>query len=183
MDQSTKPKERLAFNLQERFLLLFMTVTTSITIFIFAIINSHQEIPVFDVNDVLFEHQTSHGNIVISATPYNEFTLAFTDRNITGMVYASSTTTHFNSDTVYLTLPQTEDIPFSTYAIITANPALQEVILIENHSLIAHQARAKKTAHEEVSVFLIASSDLVGTDALIIGLNEHHHVIFEIQIP
>lgn len=140
-------------------------------------------IPVFDFDDILFEHQTTHGNLIISTNPYDELTLAFASRNIVNMAYEGSTTAVQDSDTTYLTLPATDTIPFTTHTVVSTDANLHEIIVIEAGSPIAHQAHAKKTARDDTTVFMVSSADLIGSDALIIGLTSNNEIILEIEIP
>ena len=170
-------------NLKEHTLTLFLTVTTGITIFIFTLTNSHVPIPVFDFDDILFEHQTSQGHIVVSTNPYNELILAFTGRNIGNMAYLGSTTTSIDSDFTHLMLPATADIPFTTHAVVSTNSNLHEILVIESGTSIAHHAQGKEATDPDTTVFMVASTDLTGSEALIIGLTSNHEIILEIEIP
>lgn len=164
-------------------MILFLAITTSITIFIFILTHSHEEVSVFDFDDILFEHQTIHGNIIVSTNPYDELTLAFAGRNIGGMAYLGSTTAVIDSNMTHLTLPATDTIPFTTHTVISTDPNLHEIIVIEADAPIAHQAHAKKTACGSAAVFMASSADLIGNEALIIGLTSNNEIILEIEIP
>lgn len=169
--------------MKEHFLILFLAITTCITIFIFNLTHSHQSIPVFDVNDILFEHQTVHGNLIVSTNLYNELILAFTSRNIGDMAYEGSTTAMIESDMTYLTLPATDTIPFTTHTVVSTDPNLHEIIVIEAGSQIAYHANAKKTVKDDTTVFMVSSADLIGSETLIIGLTSNNEIILEIEIP
>jgi len=175
--------ERLAFNLKEHFLILFLVITTSITIFIFTLTNSHVPIPVFNANDILFEHHTIHGNIIVSTNPYDELILAFAGHNIGSMEYLGSVATVIDSDMIHLVLPATDTIPFTTHTIVSTNPDLHEIIVMRTNTSIAHQAHAKKTACDETAVFMVSSTDLTDGGVLIIGLAANNEIILEIEIP
>lgn len=146
-------------------------------------VNAHVPIPVFDFEDILFEHQTIQGHLMISVNPYGELILAFAGRNIGNMEYLGSTTAMMDSDMTHLVLLATESIPFTTHAVVSTNPDLQEMIVIEAGAPIAHQASAKKTAWEDTTVFMVSSTDLTGQEALILGLTSNHEIILEIEIP
>jgi len=173
--------------MKEHLLTIFLAFTTGITLFIFSFISSRSTLPVFDFDDLLFEHQTIHGNIVITSNPYGEFTLSFLNRDIGGLRHAGSAyEERFDSDISFLNLPANADIPFTIHAVVSSNPDLHEVIIMESGSQIAHGTHAKKTTCEHCSptaVFMVASSDLTGEDVLILGLNQQGEILVEIEIP
>jgi len=193
MAQKNNPKHTNYFFggiiMKEHFLTLFLALTTGITIFIFTLINSHQDLPVFDFDDILFEHQTMHGNIVVASNAYDEFVLSFSTRGIGGMAYAGSSYGITHDDISFMTLPANANIPFTTHAVVSSNPNLHEIIVMESGSRIAHRAHAKKTTCEQsigcsnTAVFLVSSVDLTGNDALIVGLDSNGTIIVEIEIP
>lgn len=169
--------------MKERFLTLFLAITTGITLFIFTRTHAHQDMPVFDFNDILFEHPTVHGRIVVTANAYEDFSLSFLNRGIGGTTYAGSAYATTQDDISFMTLPANGNIPFTTYAVVSRDPNLHEVIVTESGSRIAHQARAKKTTCEDTAVFLVASVDLTGQDVLVIGLDADGTIIVEIEMP
>ena len=169
--------------MKEHFLTLFLTITTGLTLFIFTRTNTHQAVPVFNFDDILFEHQTNQGNIVVRTNAYDELVLSFLNRRIGGMTYAGSSYGTHHDDTAFMTLPASADIPFTTHAVVSTNPDLHEVIVMESGSTIAHQARAKKTTSTETAVFLVSSMDLRGHETFIIGLDTNGTIIVEIEIP
>ena len=168
--------------MKEYVLTLFLAVTTGITLFIFTLTRP-QIVPVFDVDDILFEHQSMHGHIIVRSNAYDEVALSFLNRGIGGMTYAGSSYATTYDEASFMTLPATAHIPFTTHALMSTHPHLHEIIVVEAGSTIAHHAYAKKTTCEQTSVFLVASSDLVGSDVLIMGLDAHGRVIVEIEIP
>ena len=169
--------------MKDHFLTLLLTLTTGATIFIFTLTNSHQAIPVFDDDDILFEHQTIHGNIVISSNTYDELSLSFLTRDFYGMKQAGVVLATPKDDTFFMTLPANDDIPFTTHAVVSLNPDLQEIIVMESGSKIAHQAQAKKTTCETAAVFIVSSADLTGENVLIVGLDEKGTILLEIETP
>jgi len=175
--------------MKEYSLTLFLAVTTGISIFIFLLTNPHQTFPVFDFGDILFEHQTMHGHIVVRSNAYDEFALSFLNRGIGGLTYAGSSYGITHDDTSFITLPANADIPFTTYAVVSLNPNLHEIIVMESGSRIAYQAHRKKTACEQptvcstTAVFMVSSIDLTGNDVLIVGLNQDGTIIVEIENP
>jgi len=175
--------------MKEHFLTLFLALTTGITIFIFTLINSHQALPVFDFDDILFEHQTRHGNIVVASNAYDEFVLSFLTRGIGGITYAGSSYEITHDDIAFMTLPANTSIPFTTHAVVSLNPNLYEIIVMESGSRIAHRAHAKRTTCEQsidcskTAVFLVSSVDLTGNNVLVVGLDRDGTIIVEIEIP
>jgi len=169
--------------MKDHFLTLLLTITTGATIFIFTITNNHQTIAVFDDDDILFEHQTIHGNIVISSNTYDELSLSFLTRDFSGMKQAGVSLATPEDDIFFMSLPANDDIPFTTHAVVSLNPDLQEIIVMESGSKIAHQAQAKKTTCETAAVFIVSSADLTGDDVLIIGLDKEGAILVEIETP
>ena len=156
---------------------------TCVSVFIFFLVDSHEPVFVFDTGDILFENRTIHGNLTVSMSPYDELILAFARRNIGRMAHLGHTVAPVDSDITHLTLPATDTIPFTTHALISTDPTLHEMIVIEANAPIAHQSHAKKTVCERATVFMVSSADLTGREAFIIGLNANSEVILEIEIP
>jgi len=170
--------------MKEHFLTLFLAITTGITILIVTLVNAYPAVAVFDFSDILFNHQTAHGNLVVTASAYDELMLSFLTHNLGGSVkMGSAYASPYNEKTALAILPANQDIPLTTYAIITTEPALQQVIVLEAGFKIAHHARAKRTTDEALAVLMISSVDLTGHDSLIIGLDADDAVLFEIEIP
>jgi len=169
--------------LKEHLLTLFLVGSTALTILVFAHLNQLETLPVFDTNDLLFEHQVTRGSFVLTSDPYRTLTLAFLNRDIAGFSYVGSTYTIRTDEISHLFLESNENIPFTTHVIVSRNPDLQEVLVMESGTSIAHHARAKKTACDETAVFVISSSDLSNEDFLVIGLNSAGEIIWEVDTP
>ena len=169
--------------MKENLLIILLAITTGAAIFIFTLTNTHEAISVFDTEDILFEHQTLHGNIIVASNTYDELSLAFLTRNITGLSYAGSAYATSQNDIYYMSLPANANIPFTTHAVVSTNPNLHEIIVIESGSEIAHQAHAKKTTCTDTAVFMVSSVDLTGDDVFIIGLDLDGAILVEIEIP
>lgn len=169
--------------MKEHLLTLFLAITTSATLFIFTVINSQVAVPVFNQNHILFEHQTAHGNLVVSFDAFEDFRLSFLTRGINGKTYADSSFATTLGDLHILTLVSSETIPFTTHAIVSTNPELSEIIIVENGFKIAHRAHAKKTACNNTAVFMVSSIDLTGNDVLFMGFDINGELIAEIAIP
>jgi len=183
--------------MKEHFLTLFLAVTTIMTLLIFNWTRSAGAIPVFNADEILFEHQTTQGNILITSDPYDELTLSFLRRNINGFTqagsaYPSNTTL---DEVVFLSLPATDTIPFTIHALVSTHPELHQIIVTESGSQIAHGTHQKKTTCKqstdckqsvdclEIAAFLVASPDLTGEDGLILGLDQTGAILLEIEIP
>ena len=170
--------------MKEHLLTLILAITTAITLLI---LNwEHAEaIPTFNATEILFEHQTTQGSILITANPYDELTLSFLRRTITGFSQAGSTyaTTTTLANTVFLSLPATKTIPFTTHALLSTHPELHEIIVTEQTFPIAHSTHQKKTTCGQFAVFLVASPDLTGEEVLILGLDQDGAILVEIEIP
>jgi len=169
--------------MKEFFLTLLLAITTGATILIFTLTSSHQSLLVFDSADILFEHQTIHGNIIITSNTYDELSLSFLNRNIGGMMQAGSSLAQAQGNTSFMSLPANSDIPFTTHAVISSNPNLYEIIVVESGSRIAHKAHAKKTTCEDTAAFVVSSADLTGVDTFIVGLDADGTILVEIEIP
>ena len=177
--------------MKEHFLTLFLAVTTALTLLIFHATGRAYSIPVFNADEILFEHQTIHGNILITSNAYDELTLSFLTRNINGFTqvgYTYATDTAL-AEVAFLSLQATEDIPFTIHALVSTHPDLQQIFVTESGSQIAHVSNGmhdlneKKTTHANTTVFLVASADLTGTDVLILGLDAAGAILVEIEIP
>ena len=169
--------------MKEHILIIFLTLTTCISIFIFTLVQTHEPMPVFDSEDILFEHQTIHGDIVISTNLYEELVLSFIHRNIGRTENLGHTTAVVDSEATHLILRATDTIPYTTHALVSSNPDLYKMIVIEAGTSIAHQAHRKKTTCDNTAVFMVSSIDLTGNEALIIGLSSDNEIILEIETP
>lgn len=169
--------------MKEHFLTLFLAVTTGLTIFIFVLINQPRAVTVFSFDDLLFEHQTSHGNLVIDQQATGDLRLAFLTRGINGQSYAGSVYEIEPGDTTLLTLAANENIPFTTHALVSSNREISEVLVIEHGFPIAHRAHGKTTLSDEKVVFMVSSVDLTGRDALIVGIDESGATVVEFSLP
>lgn len=171
--------------MKEHLLTLFLTVTTALTLTIFSMISTHGSIPVFDANEILFKHQTIHGNFVITADAYDNYTLSFINRGIInsnkmGNFYGVATAV---DDIYFLSLTSSNITPFMTYALVSQNSDLYEVVVFAKASQIAHATHAKKTTCDQTAVFMVSSVDLVGKNVLILGLDQAGTIVLEIEIP
>ena len=169
--------------MKEHLLTLFLAITTGITVFIFITINTQQAMPVFSMDEILFEHHTSQGNIIVRQNAYDEFALSFVGRGLTGTNYAGSSYATIHGDVQLLTLVADNGIPFTTHAVVSTNPELHQIIIMEAGLWVAHRAHTKRTTCERVAVFLVSSVDLTGNNVLIVGLDATGTVIVEIEIP
>ena len=169
--------------MKEHLLTLFLAITTGITLFVFTIVNAQPTVPVFSMEEILFEHQTVHGNLVITLDAYEELRLSFLNRVPRGETYAGSTLATTLADTSFLSLPAAGEIPFTTHAVVSTNSNLHEVIVVESGFGIAHRTHAKKTTCADTSVFLVSSFDFTGEDVLIIGLDVDGQAVVEIALP
>jgi len=169
--------------MKEHLLTLFLAVTTVTTMLAFNWTRT-EAILVFNPEEILFEHHTVQGKIMITTNPYEELTLSFLNHTFNGFIlvdsaYATDTTL---TNTAFLSLPATENIPFTIYAITSANPELHQIIVTESGLPIAHGMRQKKTTCPDTHVFLVTSSDLIGKDALILGLDQAGAILVEIEM-
>jgi len=170
--------------MKEHLLTLFLAVTTALTIFTFASLNRTDTVPVFDFDDILFEHQTMHGNIVLTSNPYQAFSLSFLSRHPQGDQLVEKAYAHvFDENIAVLSIPSRDELPFTVHAVVSPVGGVHEVIVFETGNAIAHHAFAKKTTCEDTAVFLVASADLTGRDVLILGFDVLGNVIVEIEIP
>jgi len=169
--------------MKEHLLTLFLAITTGITIFVFTVINAPQAVPAFSPDEILFEHPTVQGNIVVRQNAYDEFALSFINRGMMGKSYAGSSYATSFDDTQLLTLVAGPGIPFTSHAVVSSNSELHQVIIMESGFPIAHGAHAKRTTCEDWAVFLVSSVDLTGNDVLVVGFDLNGTMIWEIAIP
>ncbi|MCL1991152.1 MAG: hypothetical protein FWG67_09720 [Defluviitaleaceae bacterium] len=171
--------------MKEHLLTLFLAFTTGITLFISSWIHASIAVPVFDANDLLFEHQTTRGHLVITFNAYDDFTLSFLNRNINGF---SQVGTAYGQPTAHesislISLPADHHVPFTTHVLLSTHPKLHHMIVIESGSQIAHGAHGKETTRTDTTAFMVASTDLTGEDVLILGLDQQGAILVEIEIP
>jgi len=169
--------------MKEHLLMLFLAITTGITMFIFTTIHTQPTMPVFSQDEILFEHPTAQGNIIVRQNAYDEIALSFVGRGMAGLSYAGSSYATTHNDVHFSTLVAGGIIPFTTHAIVSSNPALHQVIVIESGFPIAHGTHAKRTTNEDVAVFLVSSVDLTGKNVLVVGFDPEGTILFEFEVP
>ena len=169
--------------MKEHLLTLFLAITTGITILVFTVVNAPQAVTAFSQDEILFEHPTAQGNIVVHQNAYDEFALSFINRGMMGKSYAGSSYATSLDDTHLLTLTAGPGIPFTSHAVVSSNPELHQVIIMESGFQIAHGSHAKRTSNEDLAVFLVSSVDLTGNDVLVVGFDVDGAIIWEIAIP
>jgi len=169
--------------MKEHLLTLLLAITTGITMFVFTVIHTQPTVPVFSQDEILFEHQTSQGNIIVRQNAYDEFALSFLTRGIAGKSYVGSSYATTHDDVHFSTLAASANIPFTTHAIVSSNPDLHHVIIMESGFQIAHGTHAKRTTCELTQVFLVSSVDLTGKDVMVVGFDAEGTIILEIAIP
>lgn len=168
--------------MKEHLLTLFLAITTGITMFVFTIIHTQQATPVFSQDEILFEHPTAQGNILVRQNAYDEFALSFLTRGITGKNYAGSSYSTGNHETHLLTLVAGSGIPFTSHAVVSSNPDLHQIIIMESGFPIAHGTHAKRSTCELTQVFLVSSVDLTGIDVTVVGFDINGEVIWEFEV-
>lgn len=175
--------------MKEHFLTLFLAVTTTLTLLVFHFTGQAYSTPVFNADEILFEHQTVHGNIVLTSNAYDEISLSFLTRNINGFTQVEATYAVETplDEVFFLSLPSSADIPFTIYAVVSNHPELHQIIVTESNTQIAHSAHQKTTTCEHpncsnTAVFLVASTDLTGADVLILGLDSAGAILVEIEM-
>lgn len=169
--------------MKEHLLTGFLALTTGITILIFSMINGQPVVPTFGQDAILFEHQTTQGQIVVRQNTYDQFALSFLTRSIAGQNYAGSSYSNTRDTTQLLTLVASSEIPFTTHAVVSSNSDLHQIIIMEAGFPIAHQAHAKRTTCADTTVFLVSSVDLTGKDVMVFGFDINGELIVEIAIP
>jgi len=168
--------------MKEHLLTVFLAITTAITIFTVAWIERPRDIAVFDFYDIVFEQQTMHGNLMITSDAYNELTLSFLNRKIAGQEITATAYATGNDAISFMALISNENVPFTTFALVSRDSSIHEMIVVETGFPIAHQTLAKTDATEGQDVFMVSSSDFTGGDVLIFGLDEDGNIIVEIEI-
>ena len=166
--------------LKEHFLTLIAGLATLATILTFTFINRTTDQFVFDSQDVLFEHQVASGKLIISNNYYDQVTLAFLDRNILSFNQVDSTTANLENQTIHLLLPTSEAVPFTTHVVLSSNPKLHEILVIEEGNQIALHARSKEAVSGDKNVFMVSSPDISGANFTVFGLDANGEIIYEI---
>ena len=166
--------------LKEHVLTLLAGLATLATIITFTMISRPIAETVFDGGTILFEHRVQNGKVAIAQNYDNQLSLAYFNRNTSRFDYKDSHRQLVKTDVTHLVLPSSEDVPFTTHAIVSTAPDIHEIIVIETGFPIAHHAFAKETLIETTSVFMVASSDFNGEDFLVVGLDINGDVLFEI---
>lgn len=169
--------------MKEHLLTLFLALTTALTIIAFSTISNNRSVLVTKTDDLLFLHQTVHGNFAINKNLNGEIYLSLTQRGFNGFNETTRSYGLVRNDTTFLMLTPDEKNSLATFAVISQNDELHEIIVFYDNSPIAHHAHAKKTTCDTLAVFLIATQEITSNDVLILGLNIEGEIIFEIQNP
>ena len=98
--------------------------------------------------ETLYEKKTEEGSILLYRVPgEDQISLAFLNRDFSGYEYVDGTiqyeTTSLEEQAgiTYVTLRQSDDLPYTIYAGVTTNPDLYEVLVTEPTFNIAHSAK------------------------------------------
>ena len=166
-------------HIKSHFTTLYLCMTISCSLLILLLINRHESLPVTGIENLLFEHQTTQGNIILARNLYDELTLAFLARNIGGLEKTAYQIRQEEETFTHLTLAS-DDVPFVVHAIVMHDPQVHEILLISEHLPIAHRALAQTLYIEDAHLFLFASSD-ISEQVLLIGLDTEGHVVFEYE--
>ncbi|MDE5977681.1 MAG: hypothetical protein K2G70_04345 [Turicibacter sp.] len=138
--------------------------------------------------EVLYETTVDNGSILLYRTPGEEaFSLAFLERSFSGYEYIDSaiqyevTNLEKEAGITYVTLPQSDVIPYTIYAGVTTNPDLFEVLVTEPSFSIAHSAKVFESAIEGTYIWITYSPDFTGETFSLIGLTDAGEIIGDLE--
>lgn len=138
--------------------------------------------------DILYEQKTDKGNLVLYQEPFSDsLSLAFLERSFSGFEFVDNATQHDiasleeQAGLSYVMLPQSDDVPYTTYAGITTNPDLFEVLITEAGFPIAHSAKVITSEIEGTYIWLAYSPDFTGNGYSLIGLTDDGNIVGDIE--
>ena len=138
--------------------------------------------------ETLYEKKTEEGSILLYRVPgEDQISLAFLNRDFSGYEYVDGTiqyeTTSLEEQAgiTYVTLRQSDDLPYTIYAGVTTNPDLYEVLVTEPTFNIAHSAKVFESDVEGVYIWMAYSPDFKGESFTLIGLSESGEVIGDLE--
>ena len=138
--------------------------------------------------EVLYEKKTNDGSILLYRTPGEEqISLAFLNHNLFGYEFVDQAIQYDTSaleeqaGLTYVTLKQSETIPYTIFAGITTNPDLFEVLVTEPTFSIAHSAKVFESNVEGTYIWMAYSSDFSGENFSLIGLNQEGDIIGDLE--
>lgn len=138
--------------------------------------------------ETLYEKKTEEGSILLYRVPgEDQISLAFLNRDFSGYEYVDGTiqyeTTSLEEQAgiTYVTLRQSNDLPYTIYAGVTTNPDLYEVLVTEPTFNIAHSAKVFESDVEGVYIWMAYSPDFKGESFTLIGLSESGEVVGDLE--
>lgn len=138
--------------------------------------------------ETLYEKKTEEGSILLYRVPgEDQISLAFLNRDFSGYEYVDGTiqyeTTSLEEQAgiTYVTLRQSDDLPYTIYAGVTTNPDLYEVLVTEPTFNIAHSAKVFESDVEGVYIWMAYSPDFKGESFTLIGLSESGEVVGDLE--
>lgn len=138
--------------------------------------------------ETLYEKKTEEGSILLYRVPgEDQISLAFLNRDFSGYEYVDGTiqyeTTSLEEQAgiTYVTLRQSDDLPYTIYAGVTTNPDLYEVLVTEPTFNIAHSAKVFESDVEGVYIWMAYSPDFKGESFTLIGLSESCEVVGDLE--
>ncbi len=138
--------------------------------------------------ETLYEKKTEEGSILLYRVPgEDQISLAFLNRDFSGYEYVDGTiqyeTTNLEEQAgiTYVTLRQSDDLPYTIYAGVTTNPDLYEVLVTEPTFNIAHSAKVFESDVEGVYIWMAYSPDFKGESFTLIGLSESGEVVGDLE--
>lgn len=138
--------------------------------------------------DILYEQKTEKGNLILYQDPFSDsLSLAFLERSFSGFELMDSITKHDiasleeQSGLSYVMLAKSDDVPYTTYAGLTTNPDLFEVLITEIGFPIAHSAKVITSDIEGIYIWLAYSPDFTGSNYSLIGLADDGTVVGDIE--
>lgn len=138
--------------------------------------------------EILYEKKTEEGTILLYRAPgEDQISLAFLDRSFSGYEYIDGAIQYESSALEeqaglnYVTLQQSDHVPYTIYAGVTTNEDLFEVLVTEPTFSIAHSAKLLDSAVEGTYIWLAYSPDFTGDSFSLIGLSETGEIIGDLE--
>lgn len=141
-----------------------------------------------DSIEVLYEKKTEGGSFLLYRTiGTDSLSIAYINRDFSGYEFVDYNITYDISSLEqqagisYVTLPQSEKVPYTIYAGMTTNDQLHEVLVTEPTFNIAHSAKIIESEIEGTYIWVTYSPDFTGESFSLIGLSETGEIIGDIE--
>ena len=141
-----------------------------------------------DSIEILYEKKTDDGSFLLYRTiETDSLSVAYIKRDFSGYEFVDYNISYDISSLEqqaglsYVTLPQTDDVPYTIYAGITTDDQLHEVLVTEPTFNIAHSAKVIESNIKDNYIWVAYSPDFTGESFSLIGLSETGEIIGDIE--